>query len=220
MRLVEVSEAARLLGVSTRQVQRLVDEGQLLKVARGLVDGDSIDAFHVVRNDAHTRAWSTETAWAAIELLDGGSASWYGASQRSRLQSRLRAIHAVELVSKVRNRADSTSFAAHPSAIARIQKEVLTPKFDRRIFGLAEVQELEGYLATSQLQRVIAKYALVPSADSNLKLRATSMHLDVVAKSVQRAGCIAMLHLAESRHARERDSGLRALEQSLSQLRV
>lgn len=106
MSLVAVRDAAERLGVSTRQVQHLVAQGDLTALARGVIDSGSIDRFLAVRGVRRTRSWSPETAWGAVAILSGVEAAWSGGTQRSRLKARLRTLSAADLVERTRERAE------------------------------------------------------------------------------------------------------------------
>ncbi|MDP3894984.1 hypothetical protein, partial [Nocardioides sp.] len=125
MSLLAVSEAANRLGVSTRQVQHLVARGELLSLARGVVDETSVERLLAVRRGSHTRAWAESTAWAGVALLSGREAGWLGESQRSRLRGRLRGMGADELVDRARGRARVSRYVAHRSAGERLRAELV-----------------------------------------------------------------------------------------------
>src|SRR4051794_36184074 len=92
--------AARVLGVSSRQVQRLAAAGELTEVGRIggnlLLDANSVHRL-AQRGRQRGRPWSEETARAAVDLLDAGRTTRLNAAQRSRLRARLRDVDAEEL---------------------------------------------------------------------------------------------------------------------------
>jgi excisionase family DNA binding protein len=80
-------EVARSLGVSVRQVQRLVERGELREAGRVgrsvLVDADSVDLLRA--NGLHRgRPWNARTVWVAIDLLSGVATDELSSSQRWR----------------------------------------------------------------------------------------------------------------------------------------
>ncbi len=95
-------DAAALLGVSQRQVQRLAREGRLVSrdvVGRRLVASRSLVA--AARSAGRGRSWEAHTVAAACELLHTGTTTRMSGSQLSRLKSRLRAIPLSDLAYQV-----------------------------------------------------------------------------------------------------------------------
>lgn len=219
MSMVGTSEAARRLGVTSRQVQHLVARGDLRLVARGYVDLSSVERFAAVRAGARTRAWSETTAWGAVALLSGEAASWMGERQQFRLKSRLREIDADGLLAQCRNRAVVRTYAGHPRALDRVRSEIASTHESAQRLGLSGTNAVDGYVAADQLQDVALRYALVEDAAGSITLRATTMSIDVVTGFATGGTVLAGLDLAESADVRERSAGVHALEQALSDFR-
>ena len=219
MSMVGVSEAARRLGVSTRQVQHLVASGELGHVARGYVDASSVDRLLAVRRGGRTRAWSEETAWGAVSLLTGMDASWLGESQRSRLRHRLRSISVEEFVARARNRAVVRRYAGHPSAMGRVRAATVSTHLAARRLGLADANAVDAYVSAGAVDEVVRRHGLVADAGGSFTLRATTIDMDVVADLVSAGETLAALDLAESLDVREHSSGVQALEESLAVFR-
>lgn len=90
--------AARQLGLSQRQVQRLARSGRVVSRAvagRTVMAGRSIVAAS--RTAARGRRWDEQTVSAACDLLDHGATDRISGSQRSRLRARLQKIHIADL---------------------------------------------------------------------------------------------------------------------------
>ncbi len=90
--------AAKQLGVSQRQVQRLAQSGRVSHrtvAGRTVVSGRSLLA--VSRSTTRGRRWNERTVQAACELLQRGSTDCITGTQRSRLRARLRNISIAEL---------------------------------------------------------------------------------------------------------------------------
>lgn len=210
-----VSEAAERLGISTRQVQQLVAQGELRQLARGVVDETSVERLVAVRGGSHKRAWSEETAWGAVALLSGADAGWMGETQRSRLKGRLRRLDAAELVERARERAHVTRYRAHSSA-GRYLLGVLVDTADAaRRLGLAETSDIDGYLAAKDVDGLVAGHGLIRDDEGRVTLRATRIDLDVVRDLSKRSDVLAALDLAESLDVRERRAGLDGLDRAL-----
>jgi hypothetical protein len=99
---IETRSAAKHLGMSQRQVQRLAQSGRVVHRAiagRTVVASRSLIA--VSRSAGRGRRWDEQTVKAACELLDHGSTPLIAGSQRSRLRARLRAMTVAELAYQV-----------------------------------------------------------------------------------------------------------------------
>lgn len=219
MTLLTVSAAAERLGVSARQVQNLVAHGELRQLARGVVDGTSVERLLVVRGHSHRRAWSQSTAWGAVSLLSGGDADWMGETQRSRLRSRLRSIDATELVERTRERADVTHYRAHPSESSYLLKILLSATNAAGPLGLVDTSRVDGYLKRGDVERVVREHGLIRDDEGQATLRATTADLDIVRDLVARSVALTALDLAESLDVRERRVGLTALTRALEPFR-
>jgi hypothetical protein len=217
--LLGVSAAAERLGVSARQVQHLVARGDLRQVARGVVDETSVERLLAVRGDSHERAWSEATAWGAVALLAGADADWMGARQRTRLRARLRAIAGAGLVERTRGRADVTRYRAHSSAGRYLRDELIHSVNVAGRLGLADANNIDGYLAADDVAGVVARHGLIRDDEGRVTLRATTMDLDLVRDLADRGDVLAALDLAESLDVRERRAGLDALDQALDTFR-
>ncbi|MBE1876214.1 hypothetical protein [Myceligenerans pegani] len=214
-----VSEAAERLGVSTRQVQYLVARGEVRQLARGIVDESSIERLLAVRQGSHRRAWSEATAWGAVSLLSGGDAEWMERTQRSRLGARLRTLGAADLVERARNRAVVTHYRAHSSAGQRLRGILVYPTDVAGRLGLVETNDIDGYLATSDLDGVVRHHGLIRDDEGRVTLRATTMDLAVVRELADRSVALAALDLAESLDVRERRAGMDDLGRALKDFR-
>lgn len=219
------AEAARRLGVGVRQVERLLGAGDLTRVGTvgrvALIDAASVHRLHG-RGARRGRPWSTETIFAAIELLADGQTERLESTQRSRLRARLRRMDAEDLVRATSGRAEVRRYRASGSFLDRIRQSVtLTGSSavdDRRdvagLFGLSSAQRdaVDGYVDRATVQHLVDRYHLVDDAGGNVTLR--------VADNWKAAGDVAddvvvALDLAESLDVRERSAGLALLSDRL-----
>ncbi len=219
MGLLAVSVAAERLGVSTRQVQHLVARAELRQVARGVLDETSVDRLIAARGGSHKRAWSEATAWGAVSLLSGAGAEWMGESQRSRLKGRLRRLSAAELVERARERAGVTGYRAHSRAGQYLVAGLVHATDVAGRLGLAETNDIDGYLAADDLAGVVSRHGLIRDEEGRVTLRATSMDLDVVRDLSRRSVVLPALDLAGSLDVRERRAGIDALDRALETFR-
>ena len=223
------SEAARLLGVGMRQVERLLAAGDLTRVGTvgraALIDAASVHRLRT-RGVRRGRPWSAETSGAAIDLLTAGETGRLGSIERSRLILRLRHLSAEDVVRATRGRASVRRYRASASFIDRIRQEVtLTGSSaidaDGAIagqFGLAAARhdEVDGYVDSATAQQLIARFRLIEDARGNVTLRVADNEKGgrLVASAV-----IVALDLAESLDSRERAAALALLRNRLELLR-
>ncbi|MDK3256579.1 helix-turn-helix domain-containing protein [Blastococcus capsensis] len=221
MKLVTSQQAADRIGVSIRQVQRLVAGGSLVAVGIDRIDAGSVDSWLAQRDGSRLRAWEEPTAWAAVALLEGRPAPWLGQSQRSRLRSALAGATAAELTARTRNRAQVWRFSGKPRALDRLAREVIASGATRGVGGLpAAADRLDGYVDHSALQRLVTRSHLEADPGGRVTLRATGMPADVVAALAGGTNqVLAGLDLAGSSDARERSAGRRLLDRARARLR-
>ena len=222
--LITVSQAARLLGVSGRRVQQLAASGDLTLAARGLVERTSAEHQLATRggtgSHSHTRAWSAETAWAAVALLCGVRVDWLGTAQKSRLQASLRATDAQGLVSRTRNRARIHRYTGHASTAARLRSEVAVVHRAGQLGLAGDDERFDGYVATDTLAGLATRHGLLRDPGGHYALRATDFDLDrVAAIAAAEIPVLAALDSAQSLDAREAGVGRATLDQALARFR-
>lgn len=223
---VNVEEAAGLLGVSQRQVTRLASLGSIRFLGRGVVERASIAEYLRERESSRSRAWSGETAWAAVALLSGLDVGWLGQAQTSRLRGRLRELAlrdkgAYELVGRARNRAEVRVYDSYEFLTRHLRHQIVA--VDRQGLGLAgaPTDHLDGYLDLERLPALQASYGLRSSSRGHLVLRATSFDMSIVKHiATEGHGVLAALDSAGSTDPRERGVGARALGSHLSAFRA
>lgn len=218
-------EAGAYLGVSVRQVQRLVDDGALERV--GVVGRSSlIDASSVQRlkqqGSRRGRPWSARTIAAALDILSDGDTERLSSVERGRLRKRLKDMEAADLVRSMRQRASVTRFRASASFIDDITDAVhLTGEaalaHDSKlgpVFGLAAGASdgVDGYVDAKGAAQIIRSCHLVEDVQGNVTLRITAIDallgddLSPVVVAVDLAGSLA---------TRQRSAGLAYLTERL-----
>lgn len=222
-------EAAHLLGVSVRQVQRLANAGRLDVVhyvgRSAVLDAASV---HKLANfgTARGRGWNARTVWAALGLLDGDDhVGLSSASQEWHLRERLRGMQPHDLVRHGRWRAKTIRYRASASYLDQLALHVtLTgtsaldadPKLTK-LFGLsgARTNTVDGYVSTENVAALVSGLFLVRDIDGNVTLRVTDAeyHSNRIASVATVA-----LDLADSLDPRQRAAGLRALTRMMRKL--
>lgn len=212
-------EVARLIGVGQRRVQQMLDNGDLVRVARGLVGAASVDRYKAAHPRSRTRAWAEHTAWAAIALLSGTHLDWLGATQTSRLRATLREItNPADFVARTRNRAVVHTYTGHPSAIERLIHDMATT--DHAKLGLTPnpTERADGYLDAATLDSTVTFLGLREDPQGAITVRATNFTFDIVARLAEET-VLAALDAATSLDPRERGVGERALAAALESYR-
>jgi len=215
--IVSTGDAAQRLGLSTRQVRKLVVAGAIKEAARGVLDATSVDHYAAIDRSG-TKAWAPETAWAAVALLAGLDAPWLGRDQTARLRRRLRDVTPEQLVERARDRATVVHYSAHRSVLPRIGAQIARPP--REALGLAATMDgsTDGYLAAASLDRIVRDNALKEDPDGNLTLRATAVEIDAI-ETLVATDVLAALDLAASLDTRERYVALTYLREALARRR-
>ncbi|HYQ73552.1 hypothetical protein [Cellulomonas sp.] len=214
---MSTGDAAQRLGLSTRQVRKLVVAGAIKEAARGVLDATSVDHYAAIDRSG-TKAWAPETAWAAVALLAGLDAPWLGRDQTARLRRRLRDVTPEQLVERARDRATVVHYSAHRSVLPRIGAQIARPP--REALGLAATMDgsTDGYLAAASLDRIVRDNALKEDPDGNLTLRATAVEIDAI-ETLVATDVLAALDLAASLDTRERYVALTYLREALARRR-
>lgn len=218
--LMTIQDAARVLGVSDRHVNRLLDSGELVRVARGLVDRHSVESYRSQARGGRKRVWAERTAWAAIALLSGEHPSWLGQVQVSRLRSVLRVATVEDLVVRCRDRADVRVYTGHSSVASRLASAVA--HVDTARLGLVGVNvdtTVDGYLPADRLDTVVRQYVLREDPAGRYVLRVTEFDFAVVTRLAVATPVLAALDAATSTDPRVRGVGERALDDALMRFR-
>lgn len=223
-------EVARVLGVSVRQVQRLVESGGLAgagRVGRSvLVDADSVNLLRA-NGTQRGRPWNARTVWVALDLLSGVTSADLTSSQRWHLRERLRGMSSADLVRISRRRADVHRFRASESFFGDLREELALTgaaalSADAELasgFGLAAGGRsvVDGYLHRDDIDRVVSTYHLVDDVNGNVVLRVVDDPARILRGGSAALATVA-LDLAESVSPRERSAARRMLGRLLSRL--
>ena len=214
-----IEETANALGVTTRHARRLADAGAVSRVARGLIDRGSVEAYLQSQRLGRTRAWAEHTAWGAVAALAGRDVDWLGATQAARLRSTLRELDdAEEFLTRMRDRARVLTFEAQRAALPRL-RELITSS-NLRLLGITDALDdsLDGYLAAADLDTVVSTLGLRSAAGGAVTLRVTGFDFTRIRYLVTTT-TVAALDAATSTDPRLRGVGRRTLGEQLAAYR-
>ncbi|MCW4466312.1 helix-turn-helix domain-containing protein [Glutamicibacter sp. MNS18] len=224
MTVMTTAETAKLLGVSSEAVRKMLKTGRLeqTSVAGRTILIDAGSAHRVHREGKRSgRLWAQRTAWAALSLLSGAEVSWLSASELWRLRKRLASLSAEELHQLARNRATSHRYRGGEAAKQKLSKVVavtgigaLEDPLLANTFGLASgTGTLEGYARTGFIEKNVRKLGLREDPAGDILIREldfvqplVSGHLPIAAIAVD---------LMDSLSTRERSAGRAKLEELL-----
>ena len=229
------AEAAIILGISVRQVQRFVESGQIANrgvIGRSaLLDSESVHRLATV-GTARGRTWNASTVWQAMALLDDRQGLSNGLSeskqaQLSHLRNRVRHMDAESLVRMSRKRAKITRWRVSDSYDPEVHKQVVVTAASAldsrdggeqlaRSLGLATRSwdgQVDGYVTVEQLSRLEREFFMVADGGGKVTLRVTEDVETLADLRYPFRACLPVvaLDLAESTDIRERSAGLRAL---------
>lgn len=212
------AEAAARLGVSQRQVERLVAAGALAST-RQVGRAWMIDATSVARLGEQARLrgrpWHSATAWAGLLRLSGLETPWLDRQASRRLDERLAVTSANELEWACRRRAQikrfrvSGSFLAELSAKVRLtgasavqpERDLLSPPVDR----------VDGYVTTPERDVIAQEYFLIEDPLGNATLRVTDF-LAVASWEGTMPVAVVGIDLLDSTDPRQSAAGRRLVE--------
>lgn len=225
--LLSTAEASRLLGVGTRQVQRLVATGAITQVGTigrvKLLDARSVQRLKVQKT-GRGRPWTQATIELVLEFLSKGDTHLGTTIERSRTRKRLVKITAEGLVQGMRRRAAVQRYRAAESFLDQVTASVMLTGASAidlnyqlaQEFGLAmkASDSVDGYISAKGVRQLIKSCHLVEDATGNVTLRVTDMKV-LLKGNFQ--SLIVALDLAESLDARQRAAGLRFITELLEE---
>jgi excisionase family DNA binding protein len=210
--------AAERLGVSQRQVQRLIGARELPATRTAgdawVVDSLAVNAMARTR-PARGRPWSPATAWAALWRVSGLEVDWLDRRTSRRLDDRLESIDVAELVHATRRRAAIRRSRASESFLADLDARVIRTgarAMERTGFGMdADLSRVDGYCTAEAADSLARAFHLTEDPQGNVTLRVVAMPpIAIEGRDVMPVAVIAA-DLAESLEVRERSAGLRVL---------
>lgn len=216
---VTTAAAAGRLGVSQRQVQRLIAHGDLPANRTAgeawVVDALALNALVRARPE-RGRPWAPGTAWAALWRLSGLEVDWLDRRSGSRLAGRLASLDAEGLLHAARRRATVRHFRASDSFIAALTAAVVrtgTSAMTPTTFGMArDTAHVDGYCDEGALAGLVREFHLVEDARGNVTLRTAPLLALSIGDRDEMPRAVVAADLAESLEVRERSAGLRVLE--------
>ena len=224
MDFLTTAQAARMLGVGQREVQRLSQQGELVvvgSVGRALL----LDPASVHRHAGHRvavgRPWAPVTAWAAIDLLDGGHADSIDATRRRRLRAKLAHLTVTDFLWLARHRAVEDRFYGWRGQLPEIREAVIATASSidedtlARHFALSpDPERVSGYIRHADLRQLVMAFELRRNPAGNVALWITADNVKVRSSILLTA-----IDLATSIDPRDRSAGRSVLAERLAQFR-
>jgi len=212
------ADAAQRIGVSQRQVQRLISNGRVKPTGRvgrtWVVDpSDVVDLTRAPHRPG--RPWDAQTAWVALWQLSGLDTGWACEQTQRRVKQRLSTMGVDQLMWACRKRAEVRRFRVSESFLPSIERQL-------RLSGVSAVNmeqdlmtarlgTLEGYCTSEESTRLVKEFFLVEDKKGNLLLRVTDEPA-VSSWHGMMPSAVVGLDLSESRDPREQASGRRRIE--------
>ncbi|GGB18627.1 hypothetical protein GCM10011492_05600 [Flexivirga endophytica] len=117
-------------------------------------------------------------------------------------------------IERTRGRALVAHYVAHPSTAGRLSQEVVSGDHSA-LLGLSAMTRVDGYVAASELQRLVRRHGLIRDDSGAVTLRATATDLEVVRDLFEHSAVLTALDLASSLDTREQGAGLNMLTRAL-----
>ncbi|WP_211262248.1 helix-turn-helix domain-containing protein [Nitriliruptor alkaliphilus] len=214
---VTADVAAERLDRSPHELRRLLRAGQVCahrRAGRWFVPMSEVRRLQRLAQPVG-RPFSPGSAWALLAMLAGDDPTGLSAPRRSQLRRHLRDADGHELAARLGRRATRRLVYAHPSmlgALAADPRVVLTglaaaEHAGARLVG-ADDDEVEGYVAESDIAGLYAAYGLVDAETvANVVLRVVDDAAQVPRRSGMVAAPVVGLDLWESGDARACEEG-------------
>jgi len=175
---LSVAQAAAALGVSPQRVRALIASGGLPARrigGRWLVDGRAVER-RARGERLPARPFSSRNAWALLAIAAGAKPSGIDPAAASRLRHRLSERGLAGMAPLLVRRARRLALRVHPGARARLLDDPALVRSGAAAaadlqLGLIAPDAAEGYVAAGDLDGLVVRHALRPSAEPNVVLR-------------------------------------------------
>ena len=206
-------QAAERLGVSTREVNRLIHNRSLRATKLGdrtsawLIDAGSLNEYGRIKK-GRGRSWNVATAWALLNELSGIEQTLHPV-MRLRISQRISTSTAEEIVRKVAARVKTRTFAADDrDATVRdltLTGESAADQIDVDLVGAGRT--VEGYVPDGDVEEFSRSHLLVEDPSGDVVIYDT-------ARTVGHELPVAVVaaDLARSTNTRARAAGVRVLD--------
>lgn len=221
MDLYTTTMASEELGITPAAVRRLVENGRLqaTKMAGTLLFEPA--SIHRLQRSSRApgRIWSSKTAWAAMEILNGRQTKLIDQPRRSRLTRQLRSMESTDLHRLARNHSLARRFSAGPrvrsalagflapTGVSSIAEENVADRFG--LVGVLDEDRLEGYW-TGSVESLLDQIPLASDESGGVLVRFVD-DPELISGTVGSDAVIA-LDLMDSDDIRERGAGRDTLQ--------
>ncbi|MBP2269164.1 excisionase family DNA binding protein [Pseudarthrobacter sp. PvP004] len=221
---LSTAEVAERLGITQVSVRQLVQSGQLTVVGRVgrsiLLDRSSVERLSAA-GTRRGRAWTANTAWAALALLSGQNPTWISSSEKSRLKSRLRHLDAAAVCTLARHKDRTYRYRATRDALDRLSHYLIASgatamrdESTAETFGMTGGSGIaEGYVMAGDAKALADSFGLVEDPSGNAIIHEVELE-EPFAEGRAPVAAIAV-DLMGSLAIRERSAGQRVIEELL-----
>ena len=222
MTAMTTATAAERLGVSQRQVQRLIASGELPAARTAgdawVVNAAALNALARTR-PAPGRPWSPVVAWAALWQLSGLHHDWLDRRSAGRLSQRLAELRVDGLLHACRRRAILHRYRVSESFLPMLEDLLVrtgTSAMSADTFGMGpDRSHFDGYCADEARADLVRRFHLVDDPRGNATTRVTNLLKGELGGRSEMPVAVVAADLAGSIEARERTAGRRVLERLL-----
>src|SRR5450756_2876489 len=187
MTAMTTATAAERLGVSQRQVQRLIASGELPAARTAgdawVVDAAALNALTRTRPE-RGRPWSPAVAWAALWQLSGLQHDWLDRRSASRLSQRLAELPVDGLLHACRRRAILHRYRVSESFLPMLEDLLVrtgTSAMSADTFGMGpDRSHFDGYCADDALDDLVRRFHLNDDPRGNATIRVTNLLLSLI----------------------------------------
>ena len=213
MAVMTAREAAARLGVSTREVNRLVHRGALRGTKLGaatsawLIDTRSLSEYQHIRKTGG-RSWNAESSWATLNALSGVEQRLNPVT-KMRIAERIRHSTAEEIARKTATRVKVRRFSADNREATTRELKLTGASAAEKVFAdlVGRAKVVEGYVGSGDVADFIRRHLLIEDANGDILLYDTDHE---VGADVPTA--VVAADLARSTSTRERAAGVQVLE--------
>lgn len=211
------TQLADRLGVTKRRALDLLRTdtiaGRQLMNGTWLTDGDAVARYEVLSQRGSGRTLDVATAWGLLWELSGLDVDWLSARTHARVRQRIRESSASELAAAVSKRAKAHRFTAANSerASAGLIRTGRAAASVLDIDLIEDARQVCGYVASGSVDEYAKSHFMVRKPSGRDVLYENTLPIEYETEEMPPA--VVAADLATSTDTRERNAGIKALEE-------